>query len=128
MTWSLWLVQMTEALKIIELLRDNIALVEPTKPSVPSTASEVLTPLTMETVLSYYSNAFADTIGKLGGELHLYTKQDINPHKTAPREILRPVKNNFVAEVKSFKKKAYWKSNWAHWMDECSKRGKQAFC
>ena len=90
----------SEALKLIEVLRDNIALVEPAKPSVPSSASEVPTPLTMEIILSNYPNVFDDTVGKLEGELHLYTKQDVTPHKTAPREIPLSVKNNFIAELK----------------------------
>ena len=90
----------SEALKLIAVLQDNIALVEAAKPSVPSTASEVLTPLTMETILSKYSQVFDDTIGKFEGELHLYTKQECTPHKTAPREIPLSVKNNFIAEIK----------------------------
>ena len=90
----------SEALKLIAVLQDNIALVEAAKPSVPSTASEVLTPLTMETILSNYSQVFDDTIGKFEGELHLYTKQECPPHKTAPREIPLSVKNNFIAEIK----------------------------
>ena len=90
----------SEALKLIAVLQDNIALVEAAKPSVPSTASEVLTPLTMETILSKYSQVFDDTIGKFEGELHLYTKQECPPHKTAPREIPLSVKNNFIAEIK----------------------------
>ena len=90
----------SEALRLIEVLRDNIALVEPPKPSVPSSASEVPTPLTMDTILSNYPTIFDDTVGKFEGELHLYTKQDVTPHKTAPREIPLSVKNNFIAELK----------------------------
>ena len=87
-----------EALRRIEVLRDNIALGP--KPSVPSSPSEVPTPLTMDTILSNYPNVFDDTVGKFEGELHLYTKQDVTPHKTAPREIPLSVKNNFIAELK----------------------------
>ena len=57
----------SEALKLIKVLRDNIALVEPAKPSFPSYASEVPTTLTMETILSNYPNVFDDTVGKLEG-------------------------------------------------------------
>ena len=45
-------------------------------------------------------NVFDDTVGKFEGELHLYTKQDVTSHKTAPREIPLSVKNNFIAELK----------------------------
>ena len=90
----------SEELKLLEVLRDNIASVEHTKPCVPSTASEVKTPLTMETILSKYPNVFDDTIGKLEGEVHHYTKHDVTPHKTAPGEIPFSVKSNFIAEVK----------------------------
>ena len=41
-----------KALKLIEVLRDNIALAEPAKLSVLSSASEVPTPLNMETILT----------------------------------------------------------------------------
>lgn len=64
----------SETLKLIELLPANIASVEPAKPKVPSTASEVPALLSMETILSNYCNVSDDTIGKLEGELHLYTK------------------------------------------------------
>ena len=43
---------------------------------------------------------FDDSVGKLEGELHLYTKQDVTPSKAAPREIPLSVKNEFIAEVK----------------------------
>ena len=66
------------------------------KPKVPSSVSELHTPLTMATILSKYP----DSVGKLEGELHLYTKQDVTPSKAAPREIPLAVKNKFVAEVK----------------------------
>ncbi|XP_068724240.1 uncharacterized protein [Montipora capricornis] len=55
----------SEELKLIELLRENIA-----------------------------------TLGKLDGELHLYTKLDVTPTRAAPREIPLFVKNKFIAEVK----------------------------
>ena len=54
----------------------------------------------METILSNYSDVFDDSIGKLGGELHLYKRYDGPPHKTAPREVPLSVKNNVIAEVK----------------------------
>ena len=61
---------------------------------------EVPIPLTMETILSNYADVFNDSIGKLEGELHLYTRDDVPPHKTAPREVPLSVKNNVIAEVK----------------------------
>ena len=54
----------------------------------------------MDTILANYSDIFDDSIGKLEGPLHLFTRDDVPPHKTAPREILLSVKNNFIAEVK----------------------------
>ena len=90
----------SETLKLIELLRENIAVVAPANPSVPVTASEVTAPLTLETILTNYPQVFDDSIGKFEGELHLHTSNDVTPHKTAPREILLSVKNNFIAEVK----------------------------
>jgi len=39
-------------------------------------------------------------VRKFEGELHLYTKQDVTPHKTPPRETPLSVKNNFIAELK----------------------------
>ena len=73
---------------------------EPAKPNVPATATEVPIPLTMETILSNYADVFNDSIGKLEGELHLYTRDDVPPHKTAPGEVPLSVKNNVIAEVK----------------------------
>ena len=90
----------SETLKLIELLRENIAVVAPANPSVPVTASEVTAPLTLETILTNYPQVFDDSIGKFEGELHLHTSNDVTPHKTAPREIPLSVKNNFIAEVK----------------------------
>ena len=90
----------SESLKLLELLRENISLVAPAKPSVSPTATDVLTPLTMDTIMANYSDVFDDSIGKLEGPLHLFTRDDVPPHKTAPREIPLSVKNNFIAEVK----------------------------
>ena len=77
----------------------------------PFTASEILTPLTMETILINYPDVFDDSIGKFEGELHLHTKHDVTPHKAPFREIPLSVKNNFIAEVKISKNKTYLKSN-----------------
>ena len=55
------------------------------KRNVRSSASELHTPLTMATILSKYPDVFDDSVGKLEGELHLYTKQDVTPSKAAPR-------------------------------------------
>ena len=90
----------SETLKLVKLLRENIAVVAPANPSVPVTASELTTPLTLETILTNYPQIFDDSIGKFEGELHLHTSNDVTPHKTAPREIPLSVKNNFIAEVK----------------------------
>ena len=81
-------------------MRENIASVAPAKPRVSPTATDVLTPLTMDSILANYSDAFDDSIRKLKGTLHLYTRDDVPPHKTAPREIPLSVKDNFIAEVK----------------------------
>ena len=54
----------------------------------------------MATILSKYPDVFDDSVGKLEGELHFYTKQDVTPSKAAPREIPLAVKNKFIAEVK----------------------------
>ena len=64
----------SESLKLLELLRENIASVAPAKPSVSPTATDVLTPLTMDSILANYSDVFDDSIGKLEGTLHLLTK------------------------------------------------------
>ena len=90
----------SEELKLIELLRENIAILDPGKPNVPSSASELNTPLTMATILSKYPDVFDNSVGKVEGELHLYTKQDVTPSKAAPREIPLSVKNKFIAEIK----------------------------
>ena len=44
----------SETLKLIQLFRENIAVVELAKPNVPLTASEVITPLILESILTYY--------------------------------------------------------------------------
>ena len=54
----------------------------------------------MATILTNYPDVFDDSVGKLEGELHLYTKQDVTPSKAAPREVPLSVKNKFIAEVK----------------------------
>ena len=54
----------------------------------------------MDSILANYSDVFDDSVGKLEGTLHLYTRDDVPPHKTAPREIPLSVKDNFIAEVK----------------------------
>ena len=90
----------SEELKLLELLRENNASLDCGKPDVPSSASELHTPLTMATILTNYPDVFDDSVGKLEGELHLYTKQDVTPSKAAPREIPLSVKNKFIAEVK----------------------------
>jgi len=53
----------------------------------------------MPTILSKYPDVFDNSVGKLEGELHLYTKQNVTPTKAASREILLSVKNKFFAEV-----------------------------
>ena len=53
----------SEMLQLIELLRENIALVAPGNPSVALTASQVTTPLTLETILTKYSQVFVDSSG-----------------------------------------------------------------
>ena len=74
----------SESLKLLELLRENIALVAPAKPSVSPTATDMLTPLTMDTILANYSDVFDDSIGKLEGPLHLYTRDDVSLQKLLP--------------------------------------------
>ena len=54
----------------------------------------------METILSNYSDVFDDSIGKLEGELQLYTRDEVPPHKTALRELPLSVKNIVIAEEK----------------------------
>ena len=90
----------SEELRLLELLQENIATLDCGKPDVPSSASELHTPLTMATILTNYPDVFDDSVGKLEGELHLYMKQDVTPSKAAPREIPLSVKNKFIAEVK----------------------------
>ena len=87
----------SETLRLIEVLRDNIALVEPCKPTIPATAKELTTPLTLESILKEFPDVFQDSVGKLDGDLHLYTKSDVNPHKTAPREFEHSVKQNLIS-------------------------------
>ena len=82
----------SEELKLLELLRENIAILDCGKSDVPSSASELHAPLTMATILTNYPDVFDDSVGKLEGELHLYTKQDVTPSKAVPREISLSVK------------------------------------
>ena len=86
----------SEELKLIDLLRENIATLDSSKPNIPTSASELHTPLTMATILSKYPDVFDDSVGKLEGKLHLYAKQDVTPSKAAPREIPLSVKNKFI--------------------------------
>ena len=44
-----------------------------------SPALELHTPLTMANILSKYPDVFDNGVGKLEGELYLYTKQDVTP-------------------------------------------------
>ena len=90
----------SEELRLLELLQENIATLDCGKPDVPSSASELHTPLTMATILTNHPDVFDDSVGKLEGELHLYTKQDVTPSKAAPREIPLSVKKKFISEVK----------------------------
>ncbi|XP_068692890.1 uncharacterized protein [Montipora foliosa] len=90
----------SEELKLIELLLENIATLDSGKPNVPSSASELHTPLTLQTIHCKDPEVFENCVGKLDGELHLYTKQDVTPTKAAPKEIPLSVKNKFIAEVK----------------------------
>ena len=53
----------SEILKLVELLQENIAVVGPSKGSVPPTATEVSTPLSMETILTNYPKIFDDSVG-----------------------------------------------------------------
>ena len=53
----------SETLKLIELLRESIAVVAPAHPSVPVTASKVTTPLTLETILNNHPQVFDDSTG-----------------------------------------------------------------
>ena len=101
----------SEILKLIELLRENIAVVGPAKQRVPPTATEVSTPLSMETILTNYPKIFDDSVGKFESTFHLYTRDDVTPHKTAPREIPRFFKNNLIAEVQdqTSNNKLFWR-------------------
>ena len=87
----------SEILKLIELLRENIAVVGPAKPSVPPTATGVNT--SIDGNHSNYLRIFYDSVGKFESTVHLYKKDDVTPSKRAPREIPLHVKNNLIAEV-----------------------------
>lgn len=95
----------SEELKLIELLRENIATLDSGKPHVPSSALELHTALTMANILSKYPDVFDNSVGKLEGELHLYTKQNVTPSKAAPRKTPLSVKNS-LPKSKIFKNKA----------------------
>ena len=75
----------SESLKLFELLQENIALMASAKPRVSPIATDRLAPLTMDTILANCSDVFDDSVRKLEGPLHLYTRDDVPPHKTAPR-------------------------------------------
>ena len=69
----------------------------------------VPTPLPLKTGLTPddYLQVFGDNIGKFDGELHLYPRNNVIPHKTALREIpVCVLKNNFVAEVKDLQQQS----------------------
>ena len=80
----------SETLKLIELFRENIAVVESAKPNVPLTASEVTTPLTLENIPTYYLQV-SDEYSAVWGWISLQTKM--------PPERSLSV-NNFIAKVK----------------------------
>ena len=61
----------SETFKHIELLRENIAVVAPANPSVPVTASEVTTPLTLEAILTNYPQVFDDSCQWSDNTTHL---------------------------------------------------------
>jgi len=63
----------------------------------------------MATILSKYPDVFDNSVGKLEGKLHLYTKEDVTPSKAAPRESPLSVKNIFIAEIKDLQEKALLK-------------------
>ena len=54
----------------------------------------------MATIQTKYPDVFDNNVGKLEGEMHLYTKQHVTPSKAAPRAIPMSVKNKFIAKVK----------------------------
>ena len=53
----------SEELKLIGLLRENIATLDSGKPIVPSSASELHAPLTIATILSEYPDVFDNSVG-----------------------------------------------------------------
>ena len=69
-----------------------------------------------------YPQVFGESIGKLDGELHLYTSNNVIPNKTALREIpLCVLKKQFCCWIKRPPTARYtWESDWAHWMGKCS--------
>ena len=90
----------SDELKLIKLVRENIATLDSDKPHVPSSALEQHTPLTMANILSKYPDVFDNSVGKLEGALHLYTKQDVTSSKAAPRKIPVSAQKKFIAEIK----------------------------
>ena len=67
----------SETLKLIEIFRQNIAVVESAKPNVPLTASEVTTPLTLENIRTYYLQVFDDSIAPFEGETPKCPQRDL---------------------------------------------------
>ena len=52
----------SEELRLLKLLQENIATLDCGKPDVPSSASELHTPLTMATILTNYPDVFDDSV------------------------------------------------------------------
>ena len=75
----------SEKLKLIELLRENIASLDSGKPHVPSSALELHIALTMPNILSKYPDVFDNSVGKLEGELHLYTEIPLSVKNSLPK-------------------------------------------
>ena len=82
-----------ETLRLIEVLRRTRTLLLYQGQLKPLTASELCQ--------HHYPQVFGESIGTFDSELHLYTSNNVIPHKSALREIpLCVLKNSFVAEVK----------------------------
>lgn len=64
-----------ETLRLMEILRDNIASVEVSKPTIPSTAKDIKTPLTLESILNEYPDVFEDRLNKAKFQLR---KSELN--------------------------------------------------
>ena len=63
----------------------------------------------METILTNYPKIFDDSLGKVESTLHLYTKDDVTPHKKGYGEIPLYVKNNLIAEVQDLQQQIHWR-------------------